>query len=91
LADASGINPRVAHEFASRHVGLSCGEEKHLILLTMSYINFNCRWMKEFQTSQEKVNNEAMLQRAILRKKEVKPRSSKGKRSWVEKLIRRRK
>jgi hypothetical protein len=29
------------------------------------------------QTSQEEVNNEAMLQRAILKKKEVKPRSSK--------------
>jgi hypothetical protein len=72
LADASSINPRVAHEFASRHVGLSCSEEKHLNLLTMPYISFNCRWMKEFQTSQEEVNNEAMLQRAILRKKRSK-------------------
>jgi hypothetical protein len=41
------------------------------------------------QTSQEEVDNEAMLQRAALKKKEVKPRSSKRKRSWVEKLFRR--
>jgi hypothetical protein len=41
------------------------------------------------QTSQEEVDNEAMLQRAVLKKKEVKPRSSKRKRSWVEKLFRR--
>jgi hypothetical protein len=43
------------------------------------------------QTSQEEVNNEAMLQRVTLKKKEVKPRCSKRKRSWVEKLFRRRK
>jgi hypothetical protein len=43
------------------------------------------------QTSQEEVNNEAMLQRVTLKKKEVKPRYFKRKRSWVEKLFRRRK